>query len=79
MKGKKHIQSFKEHQENLNVSDVSESKITKRKLLNKLMDIMMELDNEGKIEDIGEKGTNPHIHEFMIDGYLFQINLVDRV
>ena len=60
-------------------SDVSESKITKRKLLNKLMDIMMELDNEGKIEDIGEKGTNPHIHEFMIDGYLFQINLIDEV
>ena len=26
MKGKRHIQSFNEHQENLNISDVSESK-----------------------------------------------------
>ena len=26
MKGKGHIQSFKEHQENLNISDVSDSK-----------------------------------------------------
>ena len=75
----KHLKRFNELEENLNISDVSESKITKRKVLNKLMDIMMELDNEGKIEDIGEKGTNPHIHEFMIDGYLFQINLIDVV
>ena len=27
MKGKRHIQSFNEHQENLNISDVSESKL----------------------------------------------------
>jgi hypothetical protein len=27
MKGKRHIQSFNEHQENLNISDVSDSKI----------------------------------------------------
>jgi hypothetical protein len=27
MKNKKHIQSFNEHQENLNISDVSDSKI----------------------------------------------------
>jgi hypothetical protein len=27
MKDKKHIQSFNEHQENLNISDVSDSKI----------------------------------------------------
>lgn len=79
MKDLKHIRRFNKASENLNISDVSESKITKRKLLNKLMNIMMELDNEGKIEDIGEKGTNPHIHEFMIDGYLFQINLIDEV
>jgi len=61
------------------ISYISERKITKKKLINKLMNIMMELDNEGKIEDIGEKETNPHIHEFMIDGYLFQINLIDEV
>ena len=29
MKDKRHIQSFNEHQENLNISDVSGSKITK--------------------------------------------------
>ena len=28
MKDKKHIQSFNEHQENLNISDVSDSKLT---------------------------------------------------
>ena len=28
MKNNKHIQSFNEHQENLNISDVSESKLT---------------------------------------------------
>jgi len=30
MKGKRHIQSFNEHQENLNISDVSESEIIKK-------------------------------------------------
>jgi hypothetical protein len=28
MKGNKHIKSFNEHQENLNISDVSDSKLT---------------------------------------------------
>jgi len=77
MKDKKYIKSFNEVTKNLNISDVSESKITKRKLLNKLMNIMMELDNENKIAHMGEKGTNPHIHEFMIDGYLFEVRLMD--
>jgi len=54
-------------------------KITKRKILNKLMGIMMELDYNNKIEDIGEKSNDPHIHEFMIDGYMFEIRLIDEI
>jgi len=34
MKGKKHIQSFKKHQENLNISDVSSRSIEFGKWLN---------------------------------------------
>jgi hypothetical protein len=33
MKDNKHIQSFNEHQENLNISDVSESNSTKDKVV----------------------------------------------
>jgi hypothetical protein len=33
MKDKRHIQSFNEHQENLNISDVSESNSTKDKVV----------------------------------------------
>ncbi len=39
MKGKRHIQSFNEHQENLNISDVSESlSSTKKKDIYNLYD-----------------------------------------
>jgi len=68
---------LKESTNESRVSAINKNKITKRILLNRLMNILMELDEAGKIEDIGEKSTNPHIHEFMIDGYLFEIRLVD--
>ena len=37
MKGKGHIQSFNEHQENLNISDVSDSKLYTRSEVIKLI------------------------------------------
>jgi hypothetical protein len=42
MKNKKHIQSFNEHQENLNISDVSESKKLNKTLSNTEFDNLID-------------------------------------
>ncbi|MFA5586365.1 MAG: hypothetical protein WDA02_07470 [Saccharofermentanales bacterium] len=59
--------------------DKIKNELTKRRLLNKLMDIMCDLDFDDRIRDLGEKSTEPHIHEFMIDGYMFEIRLIDKI
>lgn len=47
MKGNKHIQSFNEHQENLNISDVNDSEITKFNKLSHDDKIKYLVDNFG--------------------------------
>ncbi len=39
MRNNKHIQSFNEHQENLNISDVSDSKDSRKELIKKIWDL----------------------------------------
>ena len=48
MKDNKHIQSFNEHQENLNISDVSDSK-NEQELINMIEDI---IGNEVYLRDV---------------------------
>jgi hypothetical protein len=67
MESKKHIQSFNEHQENLNISDVSDSR---KKLLDlvEAMDGNMEMFNKtGNIDDVGYVVSNIRdiIHEIV--------------
>ena len=47
MKSKRHIQSFNEHGENLNISDVSESLVNLKKLKNIVEDAIENGDIDG--------------------------------
>lgn len=51
MKGKGHIQSFNEHQENLNISDVSRSRLSIQDMLKEIMDVV-------RNRNLHQKGVN---------------------
>ena len=67
MEDKKHIKTFEQHQENLNISDVSDS-IKKLLELVKGMDSNMEMFNKtGDVNDVGYVVSNIRdiIHEIV--------------
>jgi hypothetical protein len=52
MKDKKHIKTFEKHQENLNVSDVSDSNSNNLEIIeNKIVELLNEADNKLDSED----------------------------
>jgi hypothetical protein len=52
MENKRHIQSFNEHQENLNISDVSESNSTDLETIeNKIIECLNEADDKLNADD----------------------------
>jgi len=68
MKDKKHIQSFNEHQENLNISDVSDSSI----------DITEVIENGDRFERLFFKWLNDNIGWYQQGSNLNYIQLVDK-
>jgi len=81
----KHIKSFNEHGENLNISDVSESNSNKIKL--EKLDVMgnvvetIELEGRWKITT-GEKSyfmTNRYLDEIKVDLEKIQKNFIDNL
>jgi hypothetical protein len=66
MKGKKHIQSFNEHQESLNISDVRSSIINRQKEVDKLrteLETILTKTKHLSKGEIGQKGYNKVIDE----------------
>jgi hypothetical protein len=62
MKDNKHIQSFNEHQENLNISDVSDSE-----KLNKSKELLQGLVLLSTSPDLEEVFNNPYIKAYMVE------------
>ena len=81
MRDKRHIQSFNEHQENLNISDVRSSKTPEDRLEEYVNNILEDLDRVSKIEDINKiKQELGAIHNMIINDrhYVFNPERVGR-
>ena len=59
------------------------SETTKRKLWNQVIGMVGDTShNNERMEDIGylkDNGEGEEVHQFMVDGYLFEVKLIDEV